>query len=448
MKIAKNNIYLFVLIVLIGLYAYFVEYQGINKEAARKEAAMHLFSVQKDSVVKVRLKNVYGSFEFSKNSGNKWWILKPVVTEAEQEKINALLNQCATLKRDEDVEPFVAENPDEFGLQNPEIKIVLVTSRGEKDSVLVGTDSPVGNKLFAGKGDSLIVTIPASVKSQFSKGLFDWRNKKVVAFKQADIDSVIISGKSDIILTKKDGDWVVLPISKTGDRANITTLLSKFANAKYIRVVSEDKSDLKKYGLHKPKWKVTFVDREAANNQPSVVISVGKANGPNYYAMTDDKPLIFELDSNVVHYLAKPVDYFRNHDFATINNNQVDSVIVAYADTVLTLVKDSSNWMAWTDSGKVNVKNWKVTGLFSDLDFAEIKKFVDNPGLSDAITGFNKPSLRIKLFNNDNQIHEFIFGKKKRDLIYARNLSSEDIVLLPEKLQNECKLKLKDILED
>jgi hypothetical protein len=448
MKIARKNIMLFFLVIILGAYVYFYEFKHEASVKRQHEASLQIFHLPKDSIIKIIIQNTFGTYEFTKNSANQWWIVRPVETQAEQDKIVDVLSELERLKRVESVEPMKVFSLSEFGLEKPAYKIVIYDKHNHSDSISIGTDTPVGNNLYARKGDSTVFVIPTSIKYRINKGLFEWRLKKLLTFNQSDIDSIVIQrkGRKPLILAKKEGKWYIPLLNKRADESNVSGLLSKFSNSNVKTVIAENKNHASTYGLTKPSAIVSFYDKQD-HQTLHYTAYIGKKIGNEYYACDKDRPMIFKIDTNMARYAFKGLDFYRNHDFAEIDRGRIDSITIEYDDQIIHMVKDSASWYAVTDTGKVKLKNWKISGLFSDLDFAQIQKFVTNDLKKLGRYGLQKPSLRIRFYHHGQMLQEFLFGKEKKDLVYAYNPEMKEIVMLKKYVMSGAKFKLEDIRE-
>lgn len=444
---ARKNVILFLLVILVGAYLYFFEYQaGIKKEKRISEEAL-LIHVPVDSVVKLEVKNTFGDFEFTKNAGGHWWIVRPVETKADPDEMNNLISELKELKRNTDIEPVITDSPAEFGLSQPLIKLRFFTRSGEQDSLWIGDFTPVGTNVFVSKGDSLIFTTPKSIFYTLDKNLYSWRFKKILDFKQADIDSIVIEGKNKIFLSRSENGWMLPELDKKADEANVSTILSNFSNTNIREVLSESSDNMTAYSLHKPSARVKFIDKQKDGLQ-EYEAWIGKKINDKYAVMDRSRPMIFTVDSSVVKPLFQNQDYFRDHDFADFDRAVIDSITISGPDFNLQLVKDSTQWYAVLDSGKVKVKNWKVSGLLSDLDFAQITGFEHTDNIKKGEFGLANPALIVRFFGGQKLLDEFFFGNVVNDFVYAFNPKIDEIVRLKKSVMDNCRLKLEDLKEE
>ena len=441
MKIRNTVILLFIFAVLAG-YVYIVEVKQHSKREKAEEQAKEVFTIPKDSVVALQFHNANGNF-LLKKVNDEWEIIKPLETEADVNTVNSMLTSLYGAKKENafDVQP---KEMAQYGLGGQAVVVNVEDNQGEQDSLRFGDKTPVGANVFATQTDTSLFTVSQSIKSQFEKKLFDIRDKKMLHFQRADVRTLAIKNPQGTINIDKAGssDWMLKNIDRPADNSKVSSLLSKLENNRVKAFVDEDGKELRKYGLTRPAFQVTLALGQDMG-QRELLIS-HKMNG-KYYGKDEDRNPIFEIDSSLVKDLKqKTVDY-RSKDLASFNRSEVDRIMISYADTVFSCVKDTSNkW--WLDEvgGKLLDAN-KIQPYFSKLDYTNISEFVKDGNVDPAKYGLAKPSVQISLYNGENLILQVKLGKIVGDNVYAMTNQYDSVYLIPKSKIKDLKLKLSDI---
>ncbi len=440
----KNSIILVVIFILLGAYVYFVEIKKHEKDEQVKQESKKVFALVKDSITTLYFKNVNGEFSLEKVN-NEWKITRPLETEADNSTINSMLTSLSNAEKDKVFTVDLTELSN-FGLGESADVVKIITSVGEVDSILLGDDTPVGSYVFSNKSDSTVFTVNKSVKSTFDKKLFDIRDRNILHFQRGDVRTITLNRPSEKYEFEKEGasDWKIVSIERPADNAKINSILSKLENNKVKSFVDEQGTRLNKYGLQKPAFQVDLL-LGPEKGQKRLFISK-KIDG-KYYAKDDSRKPIFEVDSVLIKDIDLKLEDFRSKDFADFERSEVNKIIIQYQDTVITCLKDTStNWYL-EDTTRHNIKSSEVNSFFSNLDFANISEFVKDGKFNASSYGFDKPSVELSLFKDDELIFHAILGKIINDKVYATSNKYKSVYLLPESKLKDFKLKLDKILE-
>jgi hypothetical protein len=440
----RNTIVLFILLVALGTYVYLVEFKKHEKTEAAKKESKKVFLFQQDSLQSITFRNVNGSFTVRKIQG-QWKVTDPLYTEADESTINSMLASLLTAEKDNEFTIDPGRVAD-YGLDNRAVYVKLETNQGEQDSIRLGENTPVGSFVFSNKTDSLVFTISQSVKNNFSKKLFDIRDKKILHFKRADVQQIMVQnsfGKFDFEKTDAS-DWTLQNINRPADNTKISGLLSKLENNRIKEFVDEEGSQLKKYGLDKPAYQVDLL---LSPEQGQKRLFISREVGKKYYARDESRRPIFEVDSFLVKDINQKINDFRTKDLASFNRSDINRITVEYADTLFTCLKDTAGKWFLQDSNGQALQQQKINSFFSNLDYTSVNEFVKDGGYNPSSYGLDRPQLKLSLFKDDDLQLEVKLGKNKDKNIYAATNQYQSVYLIAETKLKELKLKIDDIIE-
>lgn len=441
----RNTLILFILLVALGTYVYFVEIKKHQKTEETKKASKKVFSLLQDSLQAIMFQNDNGSFIVKKIQG-QWKITDPLYTEADESTLNSMLSSLLSAEKDNEFSINPLELPD-YGLDDRAVSVSLESGQGEKESIQMGDNTPVGSFVFSNKGDSLVFTINQSVKNNFTKKLYDIRDKKILHFKRADVQQITLQNSYGQFEFEKANatDWSLRNINRLADNTKISGILSKLENNRIKEFVDEEGSQLKKYGLDKPAFRLDLL---LGQEQGQKRLFISRAIEKKYYARDESRRPIFEVDSFLVKDINQKAADFRTKDLATFSRSDINRITCEYPDTVFSCVKDTAgNWFV-EDQARQAVQQQKINSFLSNLDFTSISEFVKDGNYDPSSYGLDKPQLKLTLFKDADLQLEVKLGKTKDKNIYAATNQYESVYLIAESKLKELKLKLVDIIEE
>src|SRR3954468_9580689 len=125
------------------------------------------------------------------------------------------------------------------------------------------------------------------------------KQEKVFAGLEADkVDQITIKSESGDRTTvqKQGGKWqVTQPLAAAADEGELSGLASNLASLEVQRVVDEQASDFKQYGLDPARIEVAF--KAAGGKQGTLQLGDKTAQGSDLYARLPDKPRVFLVSS-------------------------------------------------------------------------------------------------------------------------------------------------------
>jgi len=440
----KKTIALALTFIVLGAYVYFVEIKQHESKKQLEEKSKKVFNFVTDSVKTIALKNSFGQFVIKKIQG-EWRITEPIYTQADKSTITTMLNSLKNSKKETTFSVAPGELA-QYGLGQGAIKVRLSLEDGSTDSLELGEKTPVGAYVYTAKTDSQVFTINSSVKSTLDKKLFDIRDKKYLHFKRDQVQNITLRNRYGKYEFEKTGDkdWTFVNIQRPANKANLNSILSKleYSNAKAF--VDETGTKLRQYGLSKPAYQVDLL---VGTDKGRKRLIISRKIKGKYYAKDDSRKPIFQIDSLLVKDINKKMKDFRDTDFAEFKQGEVNRIEIEYPDTLIRLQKDTTNNWLLADSAGRKAEISKINSFFSNFNYSKIEEFVKDGKYNPAKYGFDKPSLKLSLYRDDQLLLQATFGKKKGKNYYATTSAYQSVYLVSETKFKQLKLKLDKILE-
>lgn len=295
----KTVAWVIILMVLAGL-SYFFEEKVEEIETAEAEKR-RLFKIEPSEIEWIEI--VKADFLISvKKSKDGWFIEKPYIASADQKAIYGMLEHTLNANIDGILFEEAPEGKlEELGLEPPYLTASLKTSLGATISFSLGDRGPTQNISFLKfAGEERILRVHADVRSELDKDVYDLRDKTVVAIDPQKLKKVeIIWGKGGKITAHnpqgKAWDTEGLPVGKT-DLTKLLAALYGIKEAEASAFIDENPTDLKPYGLERPRLTLKFVDDK--NLQQVLLVGGKDKKRRGFYAKRQGDPNVFLLEED------------------------------------------------------------------------------------------------------------------------------------------------------
>jgi hypothetical protein len=417
----RSTLILFVLAAAFVGYLYFVESKKTIEDPAAKKK---VFSYDTTKIDQVEIKNASGDLTTLKKDASGWSIAKPITAPADQNNVNDIVTNLATLEEDRVVDENAADLKP-YGLTEPRMDVAFnVTGEKDQKRILFGDKSPTGVGVYAKlPAGNRVFLVGTSADTTFNRSTFDLRDKTALKFQQENVDSLELVSKAQTIRVQKSGDeWtLVKPIQAPADYVSVQGVLGQLMAAQMstLKDKPEDLKDLKQYGLDKPE--VTAV---IGMGQQKITFELGKAvDAATFWGRDPAKPAVFTVANGLAEELRKkPFDLRRKEIFAFRPFNTARFEITRGKETrVFERVKakepnGNDTWKQVAPSEKaVDASNFEGALLeFSNLRAeAAIDKI-------DPAMGLNAPAATITVKFDDGKKEERVaIGQRGQD-VYAQ----------------------------
>ena len=440
----KGTLIVFLIFIGLAFWVYFQEIKGGKKREEAREKSARLLLFERNQVRSLRLKNK-GQEVICERDSNEWKITKPVETQGDRSVLDGLIGRLQRAK----IERVVEEAPvglKEFGLEQPQVEVVLNYRGGKGDTLWLGDKNPTNSFVYVRRnGQKRVLLASSGLLTALQKKLYDLRDKRVLVFKKGEVKQLSLTwGRKTIICQQSDHTWKLKkPIEATGDRSVIDGLLSSLQSARAQEFVSEKPKNLAQYGLQHPRIKVDLLLGEERAKE---TLLIGKKKDKRFYAKDESRPPVFLVDSYLVDKLKKEPFDLRDKTVVEFDRDKVNKVKIRYGEELIACQKDTSGGWMMTEPDSAQVKKWKISGLFSNLSGLRAKKFPP-PTRRLAKYGLKSPEGEIILYQGGKELCWIQLGKRKGDLIYLRDKLKGKFFMVDAKNAERLKLKPEDIRE-
>ena len=276
--------------------------------------------------------------------------------------------------------------------------------------------------------------------------------EKVFTGVQSDkIDQVSIksdSGERTTVEKKSDQWQVTQPVAVKADEAELSGIASNLSSLEVQRVVDEQPSDVKQYGLEPPRVEVAF--REGGHDH-RLLIGQKTPTGTDLYARVPEKPRVFLISSYLDSTFNKKTFDLRDKTVLKIDRDKIDHVEIASADRTLTFAKQGNDWRmkapvdARADFGAVE-------GVIGRLNTVQMKSIAAAEGGDLKEYGLDKPAVTVHVGSGSSQAGLVIGKSAGEGAVYAKDLSRPMVFTVESALADELEkpaddFRVKDLFD-
>ena len=251
-------------------------------------------------------------------------------------------------------------------------------------------------------------------------------------------------------LQKTDGKWqVVQPVQTAADTGEMTTIASSLATLEIQRVVDENASDLKQYGLEPAKVEVAFRSK-GQKDLRRLQIGEKTPTGTDLYARFPDQKRVFLVSSFLESTFNKDTFALRDRRILVFDRNMVDGLELTSGTAKTRLAKVGSDWRLASPIS-VRADFAAVEGALERLSSTQMQGIVDPDGKDLAKYGLTKPTGTI-VVNTGSSNASLILGSTENALLFAKDSSRPLVftiapVLKDDVIRSVAEFRRKDLFD-
>ena len=350
---SRNLIILAVVAVVLGGFIFFIErHQPTTDE--RLEQADRVFSkLDGDAVVAVELETSFGPIRLAKTM-DEWRLVEPMDYPADVAAVRSLVDSIANLDA-ERIMPLSEVDLSDYGLDDPDLGVVLVDSEGRRFSLAVGEETPLGSNRAVRRGtDDEIVLSSGFFVANLDKDVDQWRSRDVVDLAEHDLASIEISMPDDHILAvQEDGRWQLhAPLADLADRNQIQSLVSELNSLRVSEFLPVD-VDPSELGLDPPAFRVLLKPKDS---DPTVTLELSASDegaGAAPVVCRRNGVDVFTVPASITIRLSKAPVLWRSDKVWPFSSWDVSRAEITNADGEVG-VKETDGLWQFDDGGEVD----------------------------------------------------------------------------------------------
>jgi len=176
----RGVVLLALLVVILGLYAYFGEYRREIQQTEKKETDSKIISLKRDQIQKIILDKGNEKRIVLEKTADGWNLTEPLKDQADNDNAEAFLDQISGEKAVDVIEVTEDGKWGEYGLQSPLGTVKLVTNSETSQTIVVSPKKNFEGLVFVRREQEPRVLTSSAVWIDFlSKNVDFYRNLKI-----------------------------------------------------------------------------------------------------------------------------------------------------------------------------------------------------------------------------------------------------------------------------
>ena len=248
---------------------------------------------------------------------------------------------------------------------------------------------------------------------------------------------------------KQGAEWqMTQPAAVAADGAELSGITSNLASLEVSRVVDDQATDLKQYGLDPARIEVTF---KFAGKDQKLLIGQKTPTGGDLYAKIPDKPRVFLVASYLETTFNKSTFDLRDKTILKIDREKVDRVEIETPDRTVKVAKQGADWRL---SSPVDARAdfGVIEGIIGRLNTTPMKAITAAEATDLKEYGLDKPAATVRVMSGSAQAGLTIGKSAGQGLVYAKDLSRPMVFTVEGALFDELKkpaddFRVKDLFD-
>src|SRR5439155_4561317 len=293
----RTTLILAVVLIGLGLYAYFGEYKGSEKKEKKEEQAKTLLEVKKEDVAELGIEGTGKPVHIVSTSADSWQITQPLQARADDATVGRILGDFEKLK----YKDIVEEQPKDlspYDLKNPKVIVHLKMKKAQSEkTIYIGAKNPVNDVYYVRLNkDPRVYAVESTIGDVATTTLLDFRDKKLTDFTSDKVNSVELKSKDqDLQFQKDSGVWKMKkPVESPASDNQVTSLLSSLESLRASEFIDDAHPDPTKYGLQTPSAEVDLILEKGLQQK----ILFGNKDGGQIYCRVEGNPGIAKVSDS------------------------------------------------------------------------------------------------------------------------------------------------------
>jgi len=264
----------------------------------------------------------------------------------------------------------------------------------------------------------------------------------------------ITSDKGEVTTLKKSsGAWqLVAPVTTTADESEASAIVNALGQLSVSRVVDENPSDLKDYGLAMPRFEVDYKPAGATGYR-RILVGDKSPTGSDLFAKRNEDKRVFLIPAAQEGTFNKSTFDLRDKIVLKFERDKVDGVDVTAEGKTLQIAKDNMEWKI-TQPLQARADYGSVEGLIGRLQTTAMKSLVAEAATPEELKkyGLDKPATTVALKMGSASATFVVGAKAEGNTVYARDASKMAVVTVDSMLADDLKkgageYRRKDVFE-
>ncbi|MEP6601975.1 MAG: DUF4340 domain-containing protein [Nitrospirota bacterium] len=362
---SRSVLVLFILALGLGLYLWLVEMPMERKRAYIETESKQLVNFKDSDVQSFALHSATGDLEITRSDGDRagaWTIRQPRTMDADRPAVEQFLRTLILAKVSRIVDDS-GKDLSAYGLAVPSMSVSMRLPSGNQ-TLLFGDAGPLSSSLYAKReGDSRILLTSLSAREILTKGLQDFRRKRVLEFDPARVTRLKIANPHEVVILYKEGQgekatWIIkAPLATTADQPEVRSLLFRLEDLKAQGFIDDPKERrAKKKELQTPLTTITVHEdspgRHTVETDQTISLFVSSKSALTAYGETSPQEPLYLIPAASAKDLAKNLFALRTKQLMAAAPDHVKTLVIKKGGEEYALTHEGTDWLIEGDPGK------------------------------------------------------------------------------------------------
>lgn len=316
-----------ILLVLVGIYVGLKITGSEDEKKNTEEEEITAFEVDSEDISQISIENNGNKYTFVYEDEG-WKYLEDENIPLNEDFVSNIVSGITSIKAIRELENV--ENPADYGLESPQIKVTITEKDNTETTLNFGDDNQSVSGAYMSIGSNeKIYLVNSSVKTdlQFEKTELAVK-EELPQISAGNIKKVEISNSEEVKTLEEEDAGGLWSFNKNNenqvsvDTSKVNDYMNHFSNLNWLDFVSYDTSNLSDYGLENPtKITISYEEEEKSEDvsqdtgetdtseeteepvmiEKQLVLLVGSTNEDgNYYVKTADGSYIYTMSASTV----------------------------------------------------------------------------------------------------------------------------------------------------
>jgi hypothetical protein len=402
----------------LGIYYFLIDLPAEKKKTQEKEIAGKVLPVKIENVSAFSLIKKNQTITLQQNKNNIWDLSQPLKAIGDNPEVESFLSEIDALERERVVESD-PKNLSQYGLDAPSFKIHIKFKEGKEETLLLGDDSPMGDKIYLKLKSAPAVLLAATSKTTFDKSIFHFRDKTIFSFSSGSITRIQIKrDEHPLDLVREKKEWKISgKVQAKADKDAVLAFLRAIQFSRVKEFVNEKPDSLEPFGLKKPH--TTLILEDEKKNSYSIDFGITD-NGTHGKKVNTTG--VFRVDAKFQNTLEK-----RNIDFllkTLIEFDEKDATeikIQSEKKTIQAIRLEKDQWVIKSPK-ETPADMATIRSILFDLKEAKLTEFIKLSTDAPEAFGLDKPNRSFSLKINDGKFIDIQLGNTNLngDQVFAK----------------------------
>jgi hypothetical protein len=276
------------------------------------------------------------------------------------------------------------------------------------------------------------------VESKRTPGDDAAKKTKVFAVESDKIEEVTVRSESGDTtkVEKKGGNWqIVAPANVPADAAEVSSIATNLASLEEERVIEENATELKDFGLAEPRIEIAF---KSGGQEHKLLIGSKTPTGSDLYAKTAAAPKVFLIASYLDSTFNRSTFDLRDKTALKFDRDGADSLEVATGDRVIQFGKVDGSWTL-KQPAIPRSDTAAIEGLLARINGLQMKSLAAAEPSDLKQYGLDKPAASVRVGSGSSQASLLIGSKAEEGNVYAKDASRPAVFTIEASLLDDLK---------